>query len=140
MAGGHTIAFDHIHIISKDPTSAAAWYVDMLGGVIEGTDEVRGAPQVRVAFDDSFLLIRGQRPGEEPGTKPGIRSFGNFSSHDQWGTDHFGFRVTGDFYAFCETLRAKGATFSVEPHEFSPGFSLAYLVAPDGVSVEVIQA
>jgi catechol 2,3-dioxygenase-like lactoylglutathione lyase family enzyme len=36
--------------------------------------------------------------------------------------------------------RAKGATFVVEPWEFSPGGLICYLAAPDGVSIELVQA
>jgi hypothetical protein len=28
------VVFDHVHIISEDPQSAASWYVDKLGGEI----------------------------------------------------------------------------------------------------------
>ena len=49
------IAFDHIHIISEDPQTAAAWYVDMLGGEITNSAELRGAPQICVEFDGASL-------------------------------------------------------------------------------------
>jgi catechol 2,3-dioxygenase-like lactoylglutathione lyase family enzyme len=134
------IAFDHIHIISADPHTAAQWYVDILGGVIENSYELRGAPQIAVAFDESYLLIRGQRPGEGPSAKPNLQDFADYASHDQWGTDHFGFRISGDFDTYCEALRAKGAKYLVEPHDFLPGSRIAYLAAPDGVTVELVQA
>lgn len=134
------IAFDHIHLISAEPDATAQWYADMLGGRITDRAELRGAPQICVAFGGNYLLVRGRRPGEQPNPKTPLKSFGDFASHDQWGADHFGFRVQGDFYAFCEAIRAKGARFAVEPHEFTPGFSIAYLAAPDGVTVELVQA
>lgn len=140
MASESGIAFDHIHLISADPNAAAAWYVDMLGAEIADEYEVRGAPQICVAFGDAFLLIRGARPGEDPSPKPALGQFDAFASHDQWGTDHFGFRITGDFYAYCDGLRTKGATFLVEPHDFLPGSPIAYLAAPDGVTVELVLA
>ena len=112
----------------------------MLGGEIADEYELRGAPQICVAFGGAFLLIRGRRPGEDPGPKPALNDFADFASHDQWGTDHFGFRVTGDFHAYCEALRAKGVTFLVEPHDFLPGSPIAYLAAPDGVTVELVLA
>ena len=136
----NSVVFDHIHIISKDPEAAASWYTDMLGGVVTDAYDLRGAPQISVAFDGAIILIRGQRPGEHPGSKTDLRSFGDFASHDQWGADHFGFRVAGDFDEFCGSLRQKGAVFSVDPHEFLPGLRIAYLAAPDGVTVELVQA
>ncbi len=138
--GSNLIAFDHIHIISADPEAAAHWYVEILDGAITDRYELRGAPQIGVKFEGATLLIRGRRPGEDPRTTSDLRSFGNFASHDQWGTDHFGFRVSGDFNAYCERIREKGATFSVEPHEFLPDFHIAYLAAPDGVTVELVEA
>lgn len=134
------ITFDHIHIIAEDPPAAAAWYVDFLGGVIEKSYELRGAPQIAVALGGATLLIRGARPGEAPRAPSELHAFGDFASHDQWGTDHFGFRVSGDFGAFCDDLRNRGARFSVEPHEFMPGSRIAYLAAPDGVTVELVSA
>jgi len=138
--GDVRIDFDHIHIISEDPRGSASWYAEMLGGEITGESEVRGGIQISVAFDGATILVRGRRPGEEPGRKNSLRSFEDFVSHDQWGTDHFGFRVHGDLDAFCDELREKGATFSVEPYFFVPGVRLAYLAAPDNVSIELVQA
>ena len=43
-------------------------------------------------------------------------------------------------WAYCEELRAKGATFVVEPWEFGPSSVICYLAAPDGVSIEIMQA
>lgn len=135
-----SIAFDHIHIISADPEAAATWYVEVLGGEISERYELHGAPQISVALAGVILLIRGQRPGEHPSSKNGLANFADFASHDQWGTDHFGFRVTGDSAAFCDSLKGRGARFSVEPHEFLPGSCIAYLAAPDGVTVELVHA
>jgi catechol 2,3-dioxygenase-like lactoylglutathione lyase family enzyme len=86
------------------------------------------------------IVIRGQRPGEEPvDTKP-MQHFDGYSSHDEWGTDHFGFTYRGDLMAFCEKLKKKGVRMAVEPWEFKPGMVLCYVAAPDGVSIELIQA
>ena len=27
-----SLAFDHVHLVAKDPQATAAWYVDKLGG------------------------------------------------------------------------------------------------------------
>ena len=61
-----SLVFEHIHIISEDPQSSAAWYADMLGGEITQTYELRGAPQISVVFEGITVLIRGRRPGEDP--------------------------------------------------------------------------
>jgi catechol 2,3-dioxygenase-like lactoylglutathione lyase family enzyme len=132
------IVFDHIHIISEDPEKAAKWYAEILGGRITGEYEIRGSVQFSVAFDGANILIRGQRPGEEPGPKNSLATFNDYVSHDQWGTDHFGFRITANLDEYCDRLRSKGATFSVEPNDFAPGVRIAYLSAPDNVSIELV--
>ena len=139
-----SLTFDHIHLISADPKAAAAWYEDILGAEIAGEYALRGAPQINVRLGGMTVIIRGARPGEEPVATRAMRDFGEaterYSSHNEWGADHFGYTYDGDLNRFCEELRAKGATFAVEPWEFSRGGLLCYLSAPDGVSIEIVQA
>ena len=123
------IIFHHVHIISEDPESAATWYVEKLGGKIINSQEVRGAPQVVVAFGSINIIVRGQRPGEEVVSKHGIA----------WGTDHFGFSVEGDFDGFCDGLKKRGVSFSLAPVDFTPNLRIAFIDAPDGVSIELLQ-
>ena len=123
------ITFDHVHLISKDVPATANWYVENLGGDIVKNVTVKGAPQIYVEIGGgSMLIVRGERPGEKTDAKAGL----------EWGVDHFGVRVKGDFEAFCNGLKAKGVAFSVEPTQFNPTTQLAFIVAPDGVSVELL--
>jgi catechol 2,3-dioxygenase-like lactoylglutathione lyase family enzyme len=134
------LAFDHIHLISRDAREAADWYCDIFGGEIAAVQEsLRGAPQIDVRVGGATIVIRGRRPGEEPGTTGPMQAFDGFSSHNEWGIDHFGLCYRGDLRAFCDKLRTKGVKFSVEPWEFKPGLVLCYVSAPDGVSIELIQ-
>ena len=137
MAG---LSFDHIHLISRDPQAAAQWYCEMFRGEVTRVQEsLRGAPQVDVRVGGATLVIRGRRPGEETATTRPMQHFDGYSSHDEWGTDHFGFTYRGDLRAFCEGLKGKGVRMAVEPWEFKPGMVLCYVAAPDGVSIELIQ-
>ena len=122
------IVFDHVHLISKDPHRTASWYVEKLGGKVVSSKEVLGAPQIYVALMGAVIIVRGQRPGEQPITKQGLH----------WGTDHFGFRVNGDFDMYCNNLKANGVKFIVEPRDFSPTIRIAFIEAPDGVSIELL--
>lgn len=131
--------FDHVHIISQDPEAAAGWYVDMLGATIADSTTARGAPQIFVDLGGMTVLIRGRRPGEAPVAARPIRQYADFSSHNSWGTDHFGFLYQGDLEAFCNELRAKGASFPVELKRGVNGSLLCYIAAPDGVSIELMQ-
>lgn len=123
------IVFDHVHLVSADPLATASWYVDKLDGEITSSNDVGGAPQIHVAFEDATLIVRGQRTGEQAADKQGLT----------WGTDHFGFHVHGDFDGFCDVLKSKGVTFTRDPEAFSPTVRLAFIEAPDGVSIELLQ-
>ena len=123
-----SLAFDHVHLVSKNPQAAADWYVDKLGDKVVRSLDVKGAPQVYVALGGFIVIVRGERPAESAQDKAGL----------QWGVDHFGVRVKGDFDGFCEGLRKKGVTFSLEPTDFNPTTRIAFINAPDGVSVELL--
>jgi lactoylglutathione lyase len=138
-ASNPAFTFDHVHIISEHPHASAAWYVEMFGAVIAADTVARGAPQIFVALGGMTILIRGRRPGEEPATPRPIRPYADFSSHNAWGTDHFGFMYRGDLAALCAQLRTKGVKFPVELKEGVGGSKLCYVAAPDGVSIELME-
>jgi catechol 2,3-dioxygenase-like lactoylglutathione lyase family enzyme len=123
-----TLGFDHVHLVAKDPQTTADWYVEKLGGKVVRSLEVKGAPQIYVSFSGFIIIVRGQRPSESAAQKPGL----------EWGIDHFGLRVRGDFNGFCDGLRGKGVAFSLEPTDFNPTTRIAFIQAPDGVSVELL--
>ena len=126
----HTdLIIDHLHLISENPQTTASWYAEKLGGRITAGQEVLGAPQFHLAFGEVFIIIRGRRPGEALLNKNGL----------QWGIDHFGFQVPGDFDGFCFELRKKGVRFTIDPMDFNPSLRLAFIEAPDGVSIELLQ-
>jgi len=134
------LAIDHIHLISRDAHAAAKWYCDIFGGEITAVQpNLRGAPQIDVKVNNLTLLIRGQRTGEAPVTTKPMQHFEAYSSHEEWGIDHFGFTYRGDLRAFCDELKKKGVRMAVEPWEFKPGLLLCYVAAPDGVSIEIVQ-
>jgi catechol 2,3-dioxygenase-like lactoylglutathione lyase family enzyme len=131
--------FDHVHIISENPRASADWYVEMFGATIAADTMARGASQIFVELGGMTILIRGRRPGEAPAPARPIQPYADFSSHNAWGTDHFGFLYQGDLAAFCDQLRAKGGNFPVEPKRGVNGSLLCYVAAPDGVSIELMQ-
>lgn len=123
------IVFDHIHLISEDPQATASWYEEKLGGKITDRLEIRGTTQFVVTFSGVTILIRGRRAGEE--------SCGN--KDVPWNTNHFGFHVNGDFDGFCDKLRNKGVSFTLDPVDFRPQVRIAFIEAPDGMTVELLQ-
>ena len=124
-----TLSFDHVHLVSTEPDAAAAWYVEKLDALLVNRLEVKGAPQIFVKVGDATLIIRGQRPGEAAADKSGL----------EWGVDHFGFGVSGDFDAYCAGLKAAGVNFNLEPTDASPTTRIAFIAAPDNVSIELLQ-
>ncbi len=131
--------FDHVHIISETPRASAEWYVAMFGATIVKDTIARGAPQIFVELGGMIILIRGRRPGENPVAPRPIEPFSDFSSHNAWGTDHFGFMYQGDLTAFAAELQAKGVTLPVPLKQGVGGSLLCYVSAPDGVSIELMQ-
>jgi catechol 2,3-dioxygenase-like lactoylglutathione lyase family enzyme len=131
--------FDHIHIISQNPHDSANWYVQMFGADIVADTLSRDTPQIFLELGGKKLVIRGQRPGEDPTVAKEIQPFSDFSSHNEWGTDHFGFVYHGDLRAFCGELQAKGVGFPVALKKGAGGRWLCYVSAPDGVSIELME-
>ena len=127
--GNQAIVFDHVHVVSEEPELAGSWYEEKLGGSVVGIDEMGGSLSVRVAFEGATIIIRGQRANEQPARK----------SELQWGTDHFGFSVNGDFDAFCNDLKNKGVKFTMNPFNITPVLRIAFIEAPDNVSIELLQ-
>lgn len=133
-------SFDHVHIISEHPRQSADWYVEMFGATITADTVARGAPQIFVSLGGTTILIRGRRPGEAPAPARPIRAYADFSSHNAIGTDHFGFLYHGDLTALHDSLAAKGVRFPVPLKKGVGGSLLCYVAAPDGVSIELMQA
>lgn len=123
------LSFDHVHLLSAEPNATANWYVEKLAARVVERLEVRGAPQIFVEVGDATLIIRGQRPGEAADDKSGL----------EWGVDHFGFGVSGDFDAYCDGLKAAGVEFTMEPTDASPTTRIAFISAPDRVNIELLQ-
>ena len=98
--GNAGIVFDHVHLVSEDPESAGLWYEDKLGGKVVGSGQTGGSLTVRVAFEGATIIIRGQRANEQLSTKPGM----------QWGTDHFGFSMSGISILIVTISKARGSS------------------------------
>ncbi|MDC0361034.1 VOC family protein [Alphaproteobacteria bacterium] len=131
--------FDHVHLVSADPHAAAAWYEEHFGAEITADTMARGAPQIFLSLGGAVLLIRGERPGETPKPAPGFQDRGDFSSHNRWGVDHFGFLYEGDLAAFCTKLEADGVQLSVPLKSGVGGLKLCFVEGPDGVNIELMQ-
>ena len=75
------------------------------------------------------MTISGRAEGEDP--IPG-------TNDPRYGLDHFGFEVD-DMEGAAARLRANGVHFNCEPWTMPSGSTVAFVEAPDRVSVELIQ-
>ncbi|MBO1076218.1 VOC family protein [Roseomonas marmotae] len=119
--------FDHIHLRSADPEAAAAFYVDNLRATIR--DRVRNGAALRVIVDLGGVSLFIE---EVPPTTPAAP----VPPHQ--GIEHIGLQVT-DMDEAVAAMKARGVRFTMEPKELRPGLRIAFLAAPDGVSVEILQ-
>lgn len=118
---------DHVHLRSPDPAAAASFYQTMFGAT--ETSRVQNGGALRVVVDLGGLpLFIEQVPPNTP--SPPAPPF--------MGVEHVGLAVTG-FDAAVAELRAKGATFAKEPTSPRPGIRIAFVQAPDGVQVEILE-
>ena len=123
-----TISFHHNHLISEDPKASAVWFAEKLGGRIAGGEKALDAPSIVVTFKGMILIIRARNEGENISAK----------ESPEWGLDHFGFLVEGDFDGYCNALKEKGVKFTREPMNISAAMRIAFIEGPDKVSIELV--
>jgi lactoylglutathione lyase len=122
--------WEHIHLRSPDPTATAAWYERMLGAEVVRTPQADGATRI------DLLLGGGQKVFIAP-ANPAL-STAEPPSAPYFGLEHIGLTVT-DIDAATAELKAKGVTFTMDPTTVRPGVRIAFLRAPENVSIELIQ-
>lgn len=122
--------YNHLHFRSEDPDAAAKFYCDNFGAVIKSERPLSTTKSIQLELNDQPLMtISGRAEGEDP--VPG-------STDPRYGLDHFGFEVD-DMAAAAANLKANGAKFICEPWTMPSGSMVAFIEAPDHVSVEIIQ-
>src|SRR5262245_27373140 len=135
--------FGHIHLLSKDPTAAADWYVKELGMVLRGGSKdarlYRGfqiAPNASLVMDNvSFIIF----PMEYAKTQwPELwKDRSDFESTAGHVTDHIGFSVD-NLAQTLERLKKDGVKVTDGPHS-SPGGKYAFIEGPDHVKIELVE-
>ena len=118
---------DHLHFRCADPEAAAAFWVGVMGAeeLWRGA-KANGAPRVRVRLGGLELVLDGVPAGHPAMPRP------------MRGLEHLGLAVQG-IHEVAATLRARGATLTLEPLEAEPGVWIAFVEGPDGVVVELIE-
>ena len=122
--------YNHLHFRSEDPDAAAKFYCDNFGAVITSERPLSTTKSINLELGGHPLMtISGRAEGEDP--IPG-------SNEPRYGLDHFGFEVDNMEEA-AGHLRTNGAHFLCEPWTMPSGSMVAFIEAPDHVSVELIQ-
>ncbi|MEK9672718.1 MAG: VOC family protein [Rhodospirillaceae bacterium] len=120
--------FEHIHLRSPDPEATAAYYEKMFDAeVIRSAPD--GKPRIDLKLGGCDIFIAPVKPGDKVGQPP---------ETPYQGLDHFGLCVK-DIDATVAELKAKGAEFTMDPFDIRPGVRIAFIRAPQGVSIELLQ-
>jgi lactoylglutathione lyase len=122
-----TFIYDHIHLRSPNPEATAAYYQRMFGAEVLRTPQ-DGKTRIDLKLGGVNIFIAPVAVGDGVNPPP---------TTPYQGLDHFGLRVSG-IDAVVAELKAKGAVFTKEPTTVRPGVRVAFLRAPEGVSIELL--
>ena len=121
------LTWDHIHLRSPDPEATAQWFERMLDAqVIRTTQQGKPRIDLKVGGNNVFLAPVAAGDGVNPAPTTPYQ-----------GLDHFGLVVSG-IDAIVAELKAKGVEFTRDPQTVRPGTRVAFLRAPQGVSIELL--
>jgi lactoylglutathione lyase len=120
--------WEHIHLRSPDPEATAEWYREKLGADVIKSPQPDGSVRVDLNLAGQKVFIARAIPGKAA----------DAPSSPYFGLDHFGLTVN-DIKAAVATLKAKGVHFTMDVTTARPGVEIAFLTAPENVSIELIQ-
>lgn len=117
----------HVHLMSHDAMQAGRFYETMFDADIEESRGANGLPRCNMRIGDQTILI------STVDESVAQRASG---PHSCLGLDHIGLRVD-DVRNAVRELEIKGAKITMQPR-FNGRTTIAFIEAPDGVSVELI--
>ena len=121
--------YDHIHLRSADNEATAEYYRTMFGAEISEAVQADGQRRFDLDINGLRILISQVAKGED--VLPGPSEF-------HLGLDHFGLRVD-DLDKAAAELKRLGAEFTLEPRTIRPGVKIAFIRAPEGVRIELVE-
>ena len=126
---------DHLHVYSVDPAGSARFYTEVFGATTIGkAQSSHGGAMHFLRLGGLTLVLAPYPPGMEPGSPP--RYVDGAYQHG-FGVAHFGLQVDNLADA-VQSVRQRGGQILSEPKENS-GLRFAYVGAPDGVIVELLE-
>ena len=122
-----TYTYDHIHLRSREPMETAQYFNRMFDAKIVESIQSDGQPRIDLDINGLTIFIAGADDSVPPGpVDPHL------------GLDHFGLQV-GDLEEAVAELKSRGAEFAVEPYALRPGLKIAFVRAPGGVRIELLE-
>ena len=126
---------DHIHIYSVDPEGRMRFYTQVFkADAIGKAQSSRGGTMHFLRLGGLALVLAPYPPGIEPGIPP---VYGDGTYQHGFGVGHFGLHVD-NLEDAVESVRQFGAKILSEPKE-NAGLRFAYVGAPDGVIIELLE-
>jgi lactoylglutathione lyase len=120
--------WEHIHLRSPDPDATAEWSRDKLGAEVIKSPAPDGSTRIDLNLAGQKIFIAKATAGKAA----------DAPSSPYLGLDHFGLTVS-DIKAAVAALKAKGVPFTMDVTTNRPGVQIAFLTAPENVSIELIQ-
>ena len=124
MAG---IRIDHLHIRSTDAEAAAAFYARAFGARETGRQSVPAGVRIVLDLDGLALFVESVPEGT-----PGV------PAAPYRGLEHLGLAVD-DLDALVSDLTSKRIALEGPPSSPRPGVRIAFVKAPDGARVEILE-
>ena len=126
--------FHHIHLRSPDPEATADYYEKMFGAEIARSiypagSQYAGKPKLAMTLGGQRILIAPAHPSKPNGARRRRRISASSISA----------LTVDDIDAVVAQLEAKGAEFTQKPAATATGNRNAFVRAPQGVLVEIIQ-
>ncbi len=123
-----THRFHHAHIKSQDPRASARWWADMFGATVLPEVEFRSMLFAPVELNGVRINITSPPPDEVTDDPPPI---------PHYGLEHIGV-LTDDLDRDLARIMEQG--FEVfERRAGAGGYEIAFVAAPDGVCLELLQ-
>ena len=119
--------WDHIHLRTTNPEAMAQWFEQKLGAEVVRTMQ-QGKPRIDLKLGGANVFIAPVTAGDGVNPPP-VTPY--------QGLDHFGLTVSG-IDAVVAELKSKGVEFTRDPTTVRPGVRIAFLRAPEGVSIELL--
>lgn len=122
-----SLRWDHIHLRSAEPDTAAAFYETVFGAVRRARTENGSQLRVTVEVAGMLLFIDRAEPGAAPALDPPVH-----------GIDHLALTVE-DLDDALRHLALQGVEILSGPTDVRSGLRIAFVSAPDRVRIELLE-